>query len=573
MIPSVQKSQSVIVGMMLGLFLLGTAGPATAGQKKKLAETEYDLSNRTISGERARGPRRIIARNLNPLRYDYKWGSAITYTAAPDLWSKLLAASAAPFETPKGGPAGVSGETKSTAFGKSQMELCKENEGKIVSALSSELVEPYCDAQLLIEETNRKNEDMRRLKTRIVTAQETAEKLIRQTQEAVGRANLAGQQLTQTLRGNSSVPQGILTDIDLLLRDDSPFMAGVQAHWLKNAQGAEDFTDVDSLRSDAEALKKEIDDEKSNFPKFMTDRTARLAIVQTDLQERAINQNRNSANRSAFEALGEMIKNLNTAKNDLGEDSMLLDWAGRETDKILATIPNLEEGGEKYRAFAEAREKLVFWKLRMANIRSPRQEKEDPFKSSIDEFCGFVFGGEKRNTVTLTRIDLMPGGSTNPEQVLRVEIICSSPLTISAGVAFSTIPQEEFAIRAVPPPGGGTPVNSFVLTSSSRFHPMPVGMFHARFYEPNETLALHAGFGIAGNLRSQSAGGSDAEFLFGVSFSLFRTMFITPGLHVGRQVDLGPGYKVGDPALSITEPPLTKSYKAGFGLAITFAKP
>jgi hypothetical protein len=562
---------SPLAGGILGLLILGAGAAAPAKAQKKLPETEYDLNNRTITGERVKGPRRVIAKNLNTLRYDYRWTSTITYTAAPDLWSKLLAAGAAPSETPKAAPTGVSGAPKAVAPGTSRMDDCKRSQqGRPVGKLKQDLVELYCEAQLLVDDTNAKNDQIRSYKTRIETARGKLDGLLAQTQAAVQRVTLGGQELTQTLRGNSPVPAGISTDIDLVLRADSQFMTGVQARWLQNDKGIEDFAEARNLRVIAERLKKDIEDEKSAFPKFMAEQAAKIGAIQGTLQDKTKGLLASSDQHEAGKAFDDMAKALETAKNDLEQDSKLLDWAGQENDKILSAIPDLEETGQKYKAFADAREKLVFWKSRMENLKSRLAAKDDPFRSFIDEGCGFVFGGEKKNALTMTRVDLMPGGSSNPEQVLTLEIICSSPFTVSAGVAFSTVPQQEFAIRPV----GGAPVNTFVQTSDSRFHPVPLGMVHARFYEPNEKLALHVAFGVAGNLRSQSAGGSDAEFLLGMSFSLFRTMFITPGLHLGRQVDLGPGFKVGDTVPStITEPPLTKSYKPGFGLAITFTKP
>jgi hypothetical protein len=51
-------------------------------------------------------------------------------------------------------------------------------------------------------------------------------------------------------------------------------------------------------------------------------------------------------------------------------------------------------------------------------------------------------------------------------------------------------------------------------------------------------------------------------------------MFITAGLHLGTVSALNGGYKVGDAVpTGVTTAPVTGSYKAGFGLAITFTKP
>jgi hypothetical protein len=117
-------------------------------------------------------------------------------------------------------------------------------------------------------------------------------------------------------------------------------------------------------------------------------------------------------------------------------------------------------------------------------------------------------------------------------------------------------------------------VNKFGVTDNSTFHPLPLAMIHARLCEFNETIALHGSFGMAGNFQSQGAGGSSAEFLLGPSLSLFRTMLLTPGLHIGTKTTIGAGFSVGDTVPSdITTVPLQKSYTAGFGFAITFTKP
>ena len=162
-----------------------------------------------------------------------------------------------------------------------------------------------------------------------------------------------------------------------------------------------------------------------------------------------------------------------------------------------------------------------------------------------------------------------------PATVLSVTVECASPFNVSAGVAFSTIPDREYAIQPVAtPPGSTTTTNQFALTADSSFHPLALGMVSARLCEPNEIIAFHLSFGLAGNFKSQNAGGSSAEFLIGPSISLFRTMFITPGLHIGRKTVLADGYTVGSPVPSnVTTPPLQSSYKPAFGLAITFTKP
>jgi hypothetical protein len=208
--------------------------------------------------------------------------------------------------------------------------------------------------------------------------------------------------------------------------------------------------------------------------------------------------------------------------------------------------------------------------------KNDKTKNTDPFSEYTDADCEFAFSRTKTTAVSLTRADLMPGTTaTSPETVLSVSVECTSPFTVSAGVAFSTIAESEFGIQPVATPSGSTTtINQFVSTVKSSFRPAPLGMVHARLWEPADWFSLHASFGISGNFSSQNSGGSSAEFLLGPSIAFFRTMFLTPGLYLGRQVSLGGGFKVGDPVPSnITTPPLQKSYIPAFGFSITFTKP
>ena len=102
-----------------------------------------------------------------------------------------------------------------------------------------------------------------------------------------------------------------------------------------------------------------------------------------------------------------------------------------------------------------------------------------------------------------------------------------------------------------------------------------LAMAHLRFYEwEKHRYALHATFGVAANIQGANAGGSNAEYLPGISLSLFRTMYLTAGVEIGKQASLSGGFNVGEPVpSSITSPPVQTAYRAGAGLAVTFTKP
>jgi len=64
------------------------------------------------------------------------------------------------------------------------------------------------------------------------------------------------------------------------------------------------------------------------------------------------------------------------------------------------------------------------------------------------------------------------------------------------------------------------------------------------------------------------------ELVTGLSVSFLRTIYLTGGLQIGKQSELAGGFKVGQTVpTDITAPPVTSSYKTGFGFAITFTKP
>jgi hypothetical protein len=111
--------------------------------------------------------------------------------------------------------------------------------------------------------------------------------------------------------------------------------------------------------------------------------------------------------------------------------------------------------------------------------------------------------------------------------------------------------------------------------SGRRVNPYPIAMAHARLHNWSENrYALHFSFGVGANVKGQDSGGSSPEFLTGLSFSFLPTIYLTGGLDVGKQSRLIGGFKLGDTVPSdITSPPVSSSYKPGFGFAITFTKP
>jgi hypothetical protein len=233
---------------------------------------------------------------------------------------------------------------------------------------------------------------------------------------------------------------------------------------------------------------------------------------------------------------------------------------------------------------------VKYWDLHFSEI-GLRRTMTDPqindadisaaFSTAIPVRCGTLFNMNSSTAVSVVTIDQTPtlegNNPTVNTQPSFVTVTCASPLSVSAGVAFSTIEQKEFAIIKSSGGTNNTSVNKFGTINDSRLHPMPIGLVHLRLADwGNHKYAFHASFGVSGNIKGQDSGGSAAEFLPGVAFSFWRTMFLTLGPHIGTKAELAGGFKEGDlvPSdITSIQGQVKRSYTVGFGFAITFTKP
>jgi len=210
-----------------------------------------------------------------------------------------------------------------------------------------------------------------------------------------------------------------------------------------------------------------------------------------------------------------------------------------------------------------------------------KAEIANAFVTATPVRCGTLFNLNSSTSVSLVSIDESPtldGGSPSVKtQAAFLTITCASPLSVTAGIAFSTIRQKEFAIIKSVGGANNTSINKFGTLNDSRLHPMPIGMVHVRLAEwSNHKYAFHATFGVAGNIKGQDSGGSAAEFLPGASFSFWRTMYLSFGPHIGTKVALAGGFNEGDTVpsdITTIQGQVKRSYTVGFGFSITFTKP
>jgi hypothetical protein len=229
--------------------------------------------------------------------------------------------------------------------------------------------------------------------------------------------------------------------------------------------------------------------------------------------------------------------------------------------------------GDKAAQFARKIGLIQYWRNTTLTLT------EDSFRLQAEVTCGVLFNKNEQTVLKLLIVDRTSvfDGQLGQAQVKDglLTVTCSSPFAITAGAAFSTIQNQQFAIVKSLPPSGTTSINTFGVTSDSKVNPYPIAMAHARLRESaDQRYALHFSFGVGANLNGGNSGGSSPEFLTGLSISFLRTIFVTGGLDIGKQSKLSGGFKLGETVpTDITAPPVSSSYKAGFGFAITFTKP
>jgi hypothetical protein len=564
-------------------------------------EKPYDLKNQTYSGETVRGPVTIVAKNLNILRYKYTANSKVTLSKPPDLWSELTN-----IANPQSNPAAVPTPTNAAnAPNTHAMNAVIRTKGP--RAVVAPGGRPVSAAAQAVNDKVKKADDETVLATKAVD--DATQQLnptfhaaidadfantmaqVNKANTATGSVNAGGQELLSFLKSvdSSSTYSGIQGE----LSPASKLMAGVNAQWPASADVAALKISADGRKTILAQMKAEFEGKRASLIAGLNTAQRDLYMASEALEDFAL-QIRGGANNTDDQTvivqdrdlLNQRLGEIDKSNRQLNDAAAFLNSGIATNDQMETALSNLDISGDKYKAFQQGQAQLSDWQQQMVRIKTawdlhsaPAADQylnPDPFTMRIAGSCDYAFASTKQTAVTLTATDQLPDKSAAaPATVLSVTVECASPFNVSAGVAFNTIPDHEFAIQPVAtPPGSTTTTNQFALTANSSFHPVPLGMVSARLWEPDETFALHLSFGLAGNFKSQNAGGSSAEFLIGPSVSFFRTMYITPGLYIGKKTVLANGYTVGSPAPpSVTTPPLQSSYKAAFGLAITFTKP
>ncbi|MGD0905211.1 MAG: hypothetical protein ABR924_20145 [Terracidiphilus sp.] len=557
----------------------------------------FDIASGTYTGDTLRGPTVVKAVNLNTIRYSYQFGSAITINAAPNVWSGLTAlattnAAATPTvpapAPPKQGdlqPANGGGNaTPKVVTGKpdafdpvsqamtAAMTVINAFSGKTTTDFTSNM-KTYVGAIAAF------NNDVKTLHTEQITAN-----------QALGLVTQGGSALTLYLTFTSDKSDDLIAATGKLLDSQSVFTAGTVAAWPKPAM----IADLqNSLATDATNL--------TNLSAQLTGYApGELVVLKAAEASMTLSLSQLQAAEKTYEGTPSPDATASKKEQAVESDLTAQITLAQADEAFLNALPAqftaaiaqnatavtaaaaLAPGSTTYANFMSAQQALVGWQQKMTSTKAKWDAYVggtswvNPFAMSRPADCGFAFSSTKDTVVTLTRVDLTPG-LVNPtaQPVLSVTVECTSSFTLSAGVAFSTIPDPEYTLTVTTPATAMTPaVNSITLVSTSKFHPLPLALASMRLWEPNELFSLSASFGIAANMRDQTSGGSTAEYLLGPTFGFFRTFLITPGVHFGSEASIAAPYTLnGTVPSTVASVPIQTNYRPAFGLGITFTVP
>lgn len=288
----------------------------------------------------------------------------------------------------------------------------------------------------------------------------------------------------------------------------------------------------------------------------------------------------------------ELLGRLNTLKNDLLSlptmpvaGQSFDNWytspgnkaaydAGRARIEELQTqLAGLKSSSTAGTAIQAAQDKLRLWKPILIGVQTGGPAG---FTQVVKVGCSFAFDSTKETKVKIVKRDRLadPGAATTSDEV--VTVVCSSPLSISAGFGFSNVDEREFVFvpsTKTTTTGGQTTqtvISRFGFRNKSGFRTLPVLLLNTRIWEPNDTLALHLSTGAAVDIKT-GEGGTDVEYIVGPSISFRRSFFITSGLHIGRVPKLAGGFSLDEEVpTGISEPPVEKSWNKGFVATFTY---
>lgn len=159
-----------------------------------------------------------------------------------------------------------------------------------------------------------------------------------------------------------------------------------------------------------------------------------------------------------------------------------------------------------------------------------------------------------------------------PELVDSISWKCGieDTLTLSAGVLITSIPYRDYTHRKVPSATGVA--DQLVVDGVGSYSPVSVALFNYNLYTFNASPQI--GFSLSTGPVFKLGGKADVSpfgWYSGISASLWRRLYITPGFHIGQFADYPAGFgnrsTIPDDFGELTP---VRRWTTRFGIAITF---
>ena len=265
-----------------------------------------------------------------------------------------------------------------------------------------------------------------------------------------------------------------------------------------------------------------------------------------------------------------------TAWYGVAANKALYDTALAETSTLSATVSAAGPASATALAILTAQQKHTEWRSILSAVAGAGPSA---FTIRHSVGCNFTFGGTKETRVDLISSDRLAAAGTTAVRREIVTVVCTSPISVSGGVTFSSLDEGTFALQTAPKTVTTTTsgvtttttslINRIGYSARSSYRPHPVALVNVRLWEPNEAFSFHFSNGAAVDLGTGNVG-SDVEYITGLGISFHRTIFLTGGWHLGRSQKLV-NFNVGDEApTGLTALPLEKQWKNGIHFSITY---
>lgn len=227
-----------------------------------------------------------------------------------------------------------------------------------------------------------------------------------------------------------------------------------------------------------------------------------------------------------------------------------------------------------------SQKKTAFWLVRFVEFsrfkigekvgNQPDVTDED-LALAIDTNCRTILGRGKSSAVSFSATDLF--ASSNQTVTGAVKAVCQPVLSVSSGLALTWLGDQTPAIISsrldpVPPATDPGVVDKLGYTDKSGSKPLFMVQANFRLSPARKGWYPIATIGIGATSRTAT---TVVEYLFGGGVSVGGVVFISGGLHVGKQSRLGGGFLEGDvkPA-SLSAVPIDNGYHQSFSISITF---